>query len=98
MVDKLKFFIFYFLFFTLLLCFHIHHTDTNHRRPDWSNVAAIAGMFRMNVLLAPDPAADSELRIHLVEIQMAMSAADGARQLAPLLERPHEVLALAPPP
>jgi hypothetical protein len=63
-----------------------------------TTLPALAGIFRLNVLLAPDPAADGELRIHLVEVQMVLSVADCRMQLTPLLERPHELLALAAPP
>eukprot|EP00038_Savillea_parva_P026843 m.56451 g.56451 ORF g.56451 m.56451 type:complete len:295 (-) comp7678_c0_seq1:87-971(-) len=58
---------------------------------------AIAGMFNMNVLLAPEPAADGELRIQLVEVQLAVTAPDAHADVLPLMDAPEAVLALEPP-
>lgn len=55
-------------------------------------------MFQMKVLLAPDPAADGELRIHLVDVQLAMHGADALADLVALMVCPEEQLALSPPP
>lgn len=77
-------------------CTHTH--ACMHTR---AHATALVGMFRMQVLVAPDPGAAGELRIHLVEVELAVGSehlAGAAPTLTALLERPHETLALAPPP